>query len=318
MIQNILPFMLTILLAGTFTQCKTEPVFPKLKNVSGLTKTDFTPTLESTFDTEKNAIYGATISFAWHEIRNAIGGTLHDFTSKQLEVINQGDSYANVLLEDEYETSVRIDGDEISATAYFRKSLPFEEPLTKFETPLFFMESPVESFGFWGSSSNAGINYYTDENNFSISLFPENDAHEIILIMHQGKTVSMKEYFDLYAANKNNETSLNTDDKVEIPYIAFNLQKNYTEIIDSKFHSDKNIFTMKEVNQTNAFVLNEKGAEVESFAEMATEASEEINAPAPKMMIFNQPFVVLLKRKEASHPYFGVYIANPELLHTVK
>jgi hypothetical protein len=36
--------------------------------------------------------------------------------------------------------------------------------------------------------------------------------------------------------------------------------------------------------------------------------------PKPKMMIFNKPFVVFLKRKDAKHPYFGVYIANEELL----
>ncbi len=35
-------------------------------------------------------------------------------------------------------------------------------------------------------------------------------------------------------------------------------------------------------------------------------------------MIFNKPFVVFLKRKDAKHPYFGVYIANEELLKKKK
>ena len=35
-------------------------------------------------------------------------------------------------------------------------------------------------------------------------------------------------------------------------------------------------------------------------------------------MIFNKPFVVCLKRKDAEHPYFGVYIANEELLKKKK
>ena len=32
------------------------------------------------------------------------------------------------------------------------------------------------------------------------------------------------------------------------------------------------------------------------------------------MMIFNKPFLVFLKRKNAEQPYFGVFIANDELL----
>jgi hypothetical protein len=167
-------FILAIIL---FTSsCKSnledERIFPEVRNIVELANTDFVSTLESSFVAQKNIVYAATMPIAWNEIRNAIGGKRYDFSSAQLQEINETTSYENVLKENEYETSIEFDGLEIIAKAYFRKSLPFEEPLTKFDTPLEFNKSKVESFGFWGSSSMAKINYFHKENDFSISLFP--------------------------------------------------------------------------------------------------------------------------------------------------
>ena len=145
-----------------------EDPFPDIKNVVDLKKTDFVPTLESSFKTENNIIYGATMPFAWNEIKNIIGTPLNNFTSEELKKLNETKSFLNVLKENEYETSVEVNRNEIRAKAYFRKSLPFEEPLTKFEESLKFGKAGVESFGFWGSCSYARINYFKNEDNFSI------------------------------------------------------------------------------------------------------------------------------------------------------
>ena len=171
-----------------------ESIFPKVKSVTEFEKTDFVPTLESTFSTKNNIVYGATIPFAWNEIKKEIGTPLNDFTSKELERLNDTKSFLDVLKEDEYETSVEVDGNEIRAKAYFRKSLPFEEPLTKFDQGLEFGKSKVESFGFWGYCSYSRINYFKNENDFSISLYPKNKEHEIILVMNQNKNNELSEF----------------------------------------------------------------------------------------------------------------------------
>ncbi len=310
--KNIIPEVKNV------TDLKDESVFPKVKNVTEFKKTDFVPTLESSFNNENNIIYGATMPFAWNEIRKEIGSSLSGFTNKDLEQLNETKSFLNVLKDDEYQMSVEIDGNEIKVKAYFRKSLPFEEPLTKFEESLKFGNSKVESFGFWGSSSYARLNYFNNENDFSISLFPLNKEHEIILIMNQKEKNNFSdftEYLKVLSQQKNQTVYFNDDDKVEIPIIEFNLEKTFNLFIGSTFHSEKIDFEVTEAYQRNAFVLNEKGAEVESIMEFAAEeAAAEFEKQKPKMMIFNKPFVVFLKRKDASHPYFGVYIANDELL----
>tara|TARA_R110002012_G_scaffold322015_1_gene553694 strand:- start:979 stop:1944 length:966 start_codon:yes stop_codon:yes gene_type:complete len=309
---------LLILISSCKSKLENENIFPEVKNVTELKSTDFVPTLESTFEIKNNIIYGATIPFAWNEIRNEIGTTLTDFSSKQLEEINDTKSYVNVLKNNEYETSVEVDGKEIRAKAYFRKSLPFEEPLTKFDKPLTFGNSSVESFGFWSSCSFAKINYFNDENDFSVTLFPKNDEHEIILILNKEIRSDFKSNFERYNKQKSIAKServyFNDDDKVEIPIIEFNLAKSFDKIVSSSFKANETEYTILEALQRNAFILNENGAEVESEVEMAADAVEEIEKVKPKMMIFNRPFVVLLKRKDAENPYFGVYIANDELL----
>lgn len=316
--KTITILTLLILISSCQSKLENENIFPEVKDVTELKNTDFVPTLESTFEIKNNIIYGATIPFAWNEIRNEIGTIITDFSSKQLEEINDTKSYVNVLKNNEYETSVEVDGKEIRAKAYFRKSLPFEEPLTKFDKPLTFGNSSVESFGFWSSCSFAKINYFNDENDFSITLFPKNEEHEIILILNKEIRSDFKSNFERYNKQKNIAKServyFNDDDKVEIPIIEFNLAKSFDKIVSSSFKTNETEYTILEALQRNAFILNENGAEVESEAEMTADAVEEIERVKPKMMIFNRPFVVLLKRKDAENPYFGIYIANDELL----
>jgi hypothetical protein len=311
-------FGLLILISSCKSKLEDESIFPKVKNVTDLEKTDFVPTLESSFNTQINVIYGATLPFAWNEIKAQIGTPLKDFTSIELEELNGTKSFINVLKEDEYETSVKVNGNEIRAMAYFRKSLPFEESLTKFEESLKFGKSEVESFGFWGNCSFARINYFNNENDFSISLFPEDKAHEIILIMNQESENGLSdftEYLQVLYQEENENVYFNDIDKVEIPIIEFNLEKIFGQIIGSKFSSEMTEYKVTEAYQRNAFVLNENGAEVESEAVFAVEETAvEMTRPKPKMMIFNKPFVLLLKRKDAKNPYFGVHIGNDVLL----
>ncbi len=295
-----------------------QNIFPKVRDVSNLIKTDFVPTLESSYITEKNTIYGATIPYAWNEIKNQIGLPLKGFTSKELEKLNNTKSFEDVLKENEYETSVEFIGNKIKASAFFKKSLPFEQKLKKFNKPLLFNTIEVESFGFWGNHSCATLNYFNNENDFSISLFPKNKEHEIILIMNQNESDKLSTFTELFKdfqQQKKQNVHFNDDDKVEIPIIEFNLEKTYNEFIGSEFYTKEAEYVVTKAYQRNAFVLNENGAEVESEAKFEVVATSiRFNEPEPKMMIFNKPFVVFLKRKDAKHPYFGVYIANEELL----
>ena len=65
------------------------------------------------------------------------------------------------------------------------------------------------------------------------------------------------------------------------------------------------------------FVLDEVGAHVdmEGGGEFGAAVLEK---PAPKKMIFDQPFVVMLKRRDGDYPYFAMYVANTEWMFPPK
>jgi hypothetical protein len=43
-------------------------------------------------------------------------------------------------------------------------------------------------------------------------------------------------------------------------------------------------------------------------------AESKYEKPKPKKMIFDKPFLILLKRTDAKNPYFGLWATNTELM----
>lgn len=301
-----------------------ETTFPEAKNIDEIQNTDFVSTFESKLNSNQNIIYSVTLPFAWNEIRTEINFPITNINDNALKELNLTDSFQNTLNKNEYETTVVIENLLIKATAYFRKSLPFSEPFHKYDEPLKFDNQNVENFGFSGDEPNAKINFYKDDSNFSISLLPAEKEHEIILMMTEDSTLnSFAQYFEFFKKEVENQKSEGYSwkshftylDKVRIPMIEFNLKKKYNELIGNQFQAKNLMYEIVDVNQQNAFVLNEKGAEVESMAAMDAAASaEEIE---PKNLIFNKPFLVFLKRKNSDFPYFAVYIHDTELLKKI-
>ena len=85
--------------------------------------------------------------------------------------------------------------------------------------------------------------------------------------------------------------------------------------LNQKISQLESVQRLKNAAQEKLDLEIQNKEKLESEAEFAaTEAVEEFEKPKPKMMIFDKPFIIFLKRKDAEYPYFGVYIANDELL----
>jgi hypothetical protein len=322
----------SILLYSCSTEIKNEKKvedsiiveFSKIRDISHFQKTEFVPTFESELNLDKNNIYSTTSCLAWAEIKNILGSDLSNFESKQLQEINDSKSFINTLSKNEYNTECSVNDGAITAKAYFKKALPFKDPLTKFDSTFIFDNIDVETFGFKFYCDFAKINYYLDKNNFSISLYPKDENHEIIIVMMENPQNSFKEYFTKHLLNSSSFTKNRTNedywkhyfspkDRVEIPCIDFNIEKNYNEITNTSFNSIKKKHLVNIFYQNNAFILNETGAIVESEFIETVDAIEDEQAKI-KIMLFNKPFVVFLKRKDAYLPYFSIYIENTEIL----
>ncbi len=330
-INILLALVLTI-----FLSCQNEREFVEVKKLSEFKSTQFIPTLEHQISEDKNSVYCATLLFGWDEIRKQINSPLTISEENfDLTLLNQSTSFINVLKSNEYAVSGEVDGDIIYARAEFNKSLPFELKLQSFNNKLTFDGQKVSSFGIYGYDSYEQLKivqivYYKNDNNFIIKLLPKDKEHEIILYKTSqsfssiyGMTNEIQKLTEIGKTEKKNEKInwkyyYNEEDVVIIPKFNFNIETNYTTLEGNNFKAKEQNFQIERAWQRTAFILDESGAEIESEAEIeaATEEieEEEYEKPKPKKMIFDKPFLILLKRTDTQNPYFGLWTANTELM----
>ena len=312
-----------------------ERNFSKGKKLSEFEKTDFIPTIEHKIDSKRNAVYCATLLYAWNEIREIIKLPLEiPEENHDLILLNASRSFVDVLKSDEYTVSGNVEGDLITAKAEFSKSLPFEIKLEDFKNKLSFEKEAVASFGITGYSDyqkqkNVSIVYYKNDKNFIIKLLPKDRNHEILLFKTEKTFNTMAEMVNeiekltkIGKTEKKNE-KLNwkyyyaDEDEVVIPKFNFNIETNYSTLEGNKFQTKETDYQIEKAWQRTAFILDESGAEIESLSEvtfLAIEETEDYEKPKPKKMIFDSPFLILLKRTDAKNPYFGLWTTNTELM----
>lgn len=332
---NPMTRILNLLIVATLLlSCAEERKFPEVQKVSELKSTEFIPTLESSISSDKNAVYAATLLYAWDEIRKEIGTPLVIENSySDLVLLDKSKSYLDVLESNEYTTEIDVEDFKVTAKAEFKKALPFEIPLISFKDKLVFNNTKVASFGIDDSRHITihiiEIVYYKNDNNFIIKLLPKEKEHEIILFKTEEKYSSIaemnnaiKKYSKVGTAEIKNyklqwKYLLREEDEVIIPKFNFNLETNHKTLENSKFTAGKEEYFIEKAKQRTAFILDEMGAEVESDALIETATTEESiqeEKPKPKKMKFDKPFLILLQRKAAENPYFALWNANSELM----
>lgn len=315
--------------------CKSEREFPEVKNLSEYPNTEFIITLESNINTSKNNVYCVTMLYAWDDIRNKINKSFQtDSNFKHLALLNNSSSFKDVLNTDEYIISTEIEGQNIKAKAEFTKSLPFKTELNAYKDRLKFNNKNVASFGITGYDSYdqlkiISILYYKNDHNFVIKLTPKDSNHEIILFKSEKKFDKMddinSEIINLIVQGKKDKKNdkilwkygILEEDEIIIPKFNFNIETIYKDLANNIFDAKDQNYRIESAWQRTAFILDEKGAEIESEAEIeytVEEIEEDQNKPKPKKMIFDKPFFIMLKKTNSHNPYFGLWVANTELM----
>ena len=310
---------------------------PEVQNLSNYKNTNFLPTLEHEINEQNNSIYCVTMLYAWEEIRKQINNPLIISPSyNDLVLLNNSKSFVNVLKSNEYSTSIEISENLITARAEFNKSLPFEIELNSYDNKLNFKGKNVASFGINGYADypqlqTVQIVYYKNDDNFIIKLLPRNMNHEIILFKTDKVFNSMAamndEILKLSKIGKEEQKNeklqwkyyfSDRKDEVVIPKFKFNIETNYKNLEGSEFNTTtQEYYRISTAWQRTAFILDEKGAEIESEAVMGVSIGiieEEPEKPNPKKMIFDKDFLILLKRTDSQNPYFGLWVVNTELM----
>jgi hypothetical protein len=337
-IQTIL--LVTVFLALTsceFGNKKSEPVWsdlPDVTSLDSLKQTDFVSTLENPISENKNVIYAPAFLFAWDKIKEELKSPIIVGSTNSLDfnLLNKSISHQSSLENNEYTATAEIVDGAIIAKAFFNKTNPFETKLQVLDDPINFDKTKVSAFGMYYYNENVikftQVLYYKDDNNFILKLEPKDKQHEIILVKGLDKYQTLKDAINLtnglLVQGKKEQTDnkliwkyqIAPEDIFAIPAIKFNIATNYKNVEGQNFlTSDRKKHTVEIAYQRTGFILNENGAVVESEAMVAVDSvGVEPIITHPKKMIFDKPFLIIIKRVDKKNPYFVMKVANTELL----
>jgi hypothetical protein len=225
-----------------------------------------------------------------------------------------------------YEPSVPLSDSGIIAYSYLFKNLKF---MDEFE-PDFYLnfneEKEVKSFGI-KAEANPYTGYlktrscilydYKNDDDFILQVRLKNSSDEIYLAkVEPGKTIYETYYNVLERATQENKVEITADDEIRVPVLEYKLNRSYDELIGKTILGFKNnIYYFLVAQQMIRFEMNEKGVELESEVEMAAECEEEPDFEnLPKKLFYDKPFLIILKEKNAEHPYFLMWVNNAELM----
>lgn len=222
-------------------------------------------------------------------------------------------------------------GRSIIAYAFLYKNLEFPTQFEKLTNPLVFQTNghaiPVMAFGielFTHSkrlheklASQIAIYDYRNDDDFILSLISKSKDDEIILAkVKPGKTL-----MDTYQAvakriASDKRTEIWENESLKIPKLDFDLSHNFAELEGKRLlNRGWEEWHIATAVQDIRFKLDEKGAVLKSRAFiMAMKGEAPPMSLKPRMFIFDKPFLVCLKQKKGSYPYFALWINNPELM----
>ncbi|HSY61921.1 MAG TPA: hypothetical protein VK796_08605 [Cytophaga sp.] len=301
-------------------------------SADSLQETEFVPTLENELLLNKNTIYSVSFLMAWNEIKKALKDSIlvTADNSRDFKFVNESNSFRQALKPSEYKTEVSSH-DGIIVKAYFNKVLPFDNSFDKTKRPLIFKKQAVEAFGMNYYSVDLArivkIYYYDSDNNFVIGIEAKDSNHEIILakgISAKGTLLSIfrevEKKIQLGIVEKTKQENLwkysyLREDKLAIPALQYAIKNTYSTIEGQEFVTYPNVsHVVNEANQQISFCLNENGVAVSDFSRVSVDSMGLFRESKPKSFVFDKPFFFMLKRKDASYPYYAMYITNTELM----
>jgi len=222
------------------------------------------------------------------------------------------------------------------AYAYLFKLLRFSHPFERHKQAFAFQHSKqvsrVASFGSRGDDSLTGhhaaelsaqvrVLSYASPDDFVIALYPEEHGDEIVLAklcpghtMHE--TIGLvQDRITNHAVHIEDQNWNANEEPLWVPIIHLRVHGRFSELEGRPFKTPHFTGTIVWTRQDLRFRLDETGALVESQAS-ATAKTTAVAAfrHEPRRLLFDRPFLVLLRRLEAKSPYLAVWIGNADLL----
>lgn len=152
---------------------------------------------------------------------------------------------------------------------------------------------------------------------YAVDLCKHTEPYQIILAKIKPENTLLETFNKLqeHIDNFSKEEPLpgfGSGDRLFVPNIFWDITHHFKELEGKSLGNQKftEYYISKAIQQTR-FKLDRSGVELKSEAEiMANEAA----VIGPKYFYFNQPFLVIIKKRTAKNPIFAMWVDNAELL----
>ena len=216
---------------------------------------------------------------------------------------------------------------DIVAYAYFFKNLEFPTPFERLGEPLDFAGMRVDCFGIGREYKpdhhrlypQVRILYYEGPDDFAVELRTKSVGDRVIFAKRRPGTTLLQTVTateERIAASE--PANAVTGDVLIVPKFNFDLTRSYNELIGRSLVV-KNPAVAKDLVllaaiQNIRFQMDEKGVRLRSESHMQFGCAAPALPQPEHVMIFDKPFMVVLKREGANAPYFALWVDNSELL----
>ena len=307
-----------------------------IKNADDFTSSVVVPHMFVSNNIGKNVIWCSTINICWKEMNDEIKYQLknNNDSNELFENMNKSNISKNDLFDDSYiSLSGKLENgiiDNIKESldtkfhgaafpellsdkstegwisyCYMFKYIEFKKRFVILDDILIFKGNKVKCFGtndYFSTAEHVKIykypwpGYWDINEEIIIEIESNNNDDQFILarIMPRETLIETVLYVQ-NIVNMNNPITFNKG-KIIIPMLNFSIIKNYQEL------SIDNGSTIQLIR----FILNEKGIYIKSESYIDGSTGDDI--------IFDKPFLLIMKKRKSINPYFVMWIDNAELM----
>jgi len=323
-----------------------------------LNHTQVIPTLDTPIEPGTNLIWCASFQLAWNEMIDILGKELRFESNEPLCVSNLNlrtvtiadldpktvlstagfytpelvkklnhnlkKQFGNHALPPETPPANSSDL-QLAAFSYLSVNLPFKHAFERIDSPFRFQNQPVEGFGIEGYSypekgkflAAEQILVYANTNQLDIivELISRKTKHHLIFakIPPESTLVATIKAVNQRMDSIQPKTGLEHHQNLKIPLFNFDITKNYAQLTNQPL-INRNAKHIAKAQQNIRFQLDERGGVLKSHSLIFS-----IFSIAPvSHLIFDAPFLVMIRYGDSPQPYFALWVDNAEILVPAK
>jgi hypothetical protein len=309
------------------------------------------PTIE--LDSNSSFMYCSTMEMMWNDLSNYLGEKPSSSErNKTIELLNESISknYQTPIEEefvviqtglvkddivskintelkqkfnDSWTPPLSMSDDALVSYAHLKKEVKFHYLLDDhFYNQPFNNNVHVDYFGIKEGDPNRNrkgilIYDYKNSDDFIVQIKCKDSLDEIYFAKIPFESTLLNSYQKVLDRLKvENMEVFNGGDILKIPYIKFDTTMHYSELEQSSLSNELlNNKMFQNVSQRISFDLNPQGIKLESIVESIIDFADFENPP-PRILAFDKPFLIIMKRKNSDQPYFMYRVSGTEFMKT--